>query len=62
MKEAEKEIEKLGRERDRLSEVLQSGGTDHQALARTGAQLADVVARIDAAEHRWLEAAEALGG
>jgi hypothetical protein len=61
MREVEKELDKLARERARLDTAMQAAVADHAELARVGAALADVVARIEAAEQRWLEAGEALG-
>lgn len=46
--------------RDELDAQLAASSTDHEALARLGAELATVGAELGEAEERWLElAAEA---
>jgi ATP-binding cassette subfamily F protein uup len=53
--QAEREVEKLAGRRDALVAELASAGTDHEALARVGAELAAAEAALAAAEERWLE-------
>jgi uncharacterized protein involved in exopolysaccharide biosynthesis len=57
MREVEKEVARLGSERDWLGDAL-SKTSDHIELARVGRQLADVQARLAAAETRWFSLAE----
>ncbi len=57
MREVEKEVARLGSERDGLGDAL-SKTSDHIELARVGRQLADVQARLAAAETRWFSLAE----
>ncbi len=57
LKEAEKDLAKLARQREKLAEQLVSAGNDHTELARVGTELAAVDAAIAAAEERWLEVA-----
>jgi hypothetical protein len=56
LREADKELARLERERSKLeAEVAGAAGTgDHEALARLGATLADIQARQIDAEERWL--------
>jgi len=58
LRETEKRIDRLQRQRDSLSEAL-SGVTDHVELRRLGADLADVQAALMDAEETWLAEAEA---
>jgi ATP-binding cassette subfamily F protein uup len=58
MRNAEREVATLTAERDALAESLTAAGSDHEALARISHDLADVQARLDAAEERWLTLAE----
>ena len=58
LKTAEREVADLTQRRDELSAQLASVGTDHEALARIGTELAEAQAALDAAEVRWLELAE----
>ena len=53
--QAEREVEKLTGRRDELVAELAAAGTDHEALARIGADIAAVEADLAAAEERWLE-------
>ena len=57
LREAEREMGRLGRQRDELSESLHAT-VDHVELARLGRQLADVQDRLSQAENRWLALAE----
>jgi ATP-binding cassette subfamily F protein uup len=59
---AEAEMEKATAERDGLLADLAAAGTDHVALARVAETLAAAEARLSAAEERWLELSEELGG
>jgi ABC transport system ATP-binding/permease protein len=57
MRELDKELSRLGRQRDRLNDALHSA-TDHLELARLGTELADVQDSLTTAEERWLALAE----
>nr|MBA2282787.1 hypothetical protein [Acidimicrobiia bacterium] len=59
LKDVEKELAALRRKQARLTEAL-IGVVDHEALARTGAELAEIDAAVAAAEERWLGAATEL--
>ncbi len=59
---AEAEMEKAAAERDGLLADLAAAGNDHVALARIAETLAAAEARLSAAEERWLELSEELGG
>ena len=59
---AEAEMEKAAAERDGLLADLAAAGGDHVALARVADTLASAEARLSAAEERWLELSEELGG
>ncbi len=41
--------------RTALSADMERAGGDHEALARLGAELADVAAELETVEERWLE-------
>jgi hypothetical protein len=56
MREAEKTVSRLERQRDKLAARL-GEATDHQEMARVGAELAEVQGELDAAEELWLELA-----
>jgi ATP-binding cassette subfamily F protein uup len=58
MRNAEREVAALTAERDGLAESLGSAWSDHEALTRISHELADVQAKLDAAEERWLKLAE----
>ncbi|HMQ25296.1 MAG TPA: hypothetical protein PKA98_04870, partial [Acidimicrobiales bacterium] len=58
MREADKEVQKLARRRDRLHEELLEAAADHQELARLGTEEAEVAAELEAAEEAWLALAE----
>ncbi len=53
VKEVEREITRLERQRDALHDEL-AGTTEYTALARVGAEIAEVASRLGAAEERWL--------
>ncbi len=55
IRQTEKDLARLERQRDRITEQVESARDDHQELARLGAELATVGAEIEAVEHRWLE-------
>jgi hypothetical protein len=59
---AESDMEKAAAERDGLLADLAAAGNDHVALARIAETLAAAEARLVAAEERWLELSEELGG
>jgi ATP-binding cassette subfamily F protein uup len=59
---AERELEAASEERDRLAGRLVTVGGDHQLLAAAATDLAAAEERLSAAEARWLELAEELGG
>ena len=61
LREAEKEMTRLGRQRDKLHDALVST-TDHVELTRLGAELRSVQDELDAVEERWLALAEGLRG
>ncbi|HEV7888580.1 MAG TPA: ABC transporter C-terminal domain-containing protein, partial [Acidimicrobiales bacterium] len=58
LRNAERDVAALTAERDGLAESLAAAGSDHEALSRTATGLAEVQARLDAAEERWLALAE----
>jgi len=60
LRETEKSIAALERQRDRLVAELEMAGSDVDALARVGTELAGLEAELGAAEARWLDLAEAL--
>ena len=57
LRETEKQMAKLGRQRDKLHDALVAT-TDHVELTRLGAELRDVQDELDAAEEQWLALAE----
>lgn len=58
LREAEKEVAKLTRRRERLHAELVAAATDHVELARLGTEEAEVSRQLAEAEDRWLELAE----
>ena len=62
LREAEKDITRLTRRRERLTEDLVENATDHVALTRLGAELATVEGELAATEERWLELASEAEG
>jgi ATP-binding cassette subfamily F protein uup len=59
LRNAEREVSTLTATRDSLSQQLaQAGHRDHEALTRVSHDLAEVQARLEAAEERWLALAE----
>ncbi len=61
VRQAERTVATLEVERDALSDELLGAGSDHGALARIGHALADVQARLAAAEDAWLELTDEAG-
>lgn len=55
MKTAEKEMAKFEKKVATLREELQAAGTDHEAIARVGTELAEHEAALAEAEETWLE-------
>ncbi|MEI7801353.1 MAG: ABC-F family ATP-binding cassette domain-containing protein [Bacteroidota bacterium] len=50
-----KELEKLEEEKIKLTEVLQSGISDHEELMKSGSRLSDVIELLEQKGNRWLE-------
>ena len=61
LRESEKDLMRLGRQRDRLHDALVAT-TDHVELTRLGAELVQLQQELDAAEERWLTLAEEAEG
>jgi ATP-binding cassette subfamily F protein uup len=59
---AEREVADRTAERDQLAAELARGDADHTTVAQLATSLADAEVRLSAAEERWLELAEELGG
>ena len=55
LKVAERDMARLQELVDRLTDALHVAGTDHEALARIGADLASHEAELATAEEEWLE-------
>jgi len=60
LRDAEREMAALEQRRAELAGDLAAAGTDHEALARAGTELASVEEQLATAEHRWLELADEL--
>ena len=60
IKDIDKELVRLGKQRTRLEAAMLEAASDHQALTALGAEFAEVTAAHDAAEERWLELADEL--
>jgi ATP-binding cassette subfamily F protein uup len=58
LREAEKEMARLARQRDDLGEALVAAGDDHLELARLGRELEVVQRDLGKSEDRWLALAE----
>jgi ATP-binding cassette subfamily F protein uup len=58
LRQAEQEMERLARQRDKLNEDLVGAGADHLRLAELGRRLAEVQHRLTDVENRWLALAE----
>ena len=57
LREAEKEMARWERQRDRITEALVAA-PDHQEMTRLGVQLAEAQRALDRAEEQWLSLAE----
>ncbi|HEY5096922.1 MAG TPA: ABC-F family ATP-binding cassette domain-containing protein [Acidimicrobiales bacterium] len=57
LREAEKEMARLERQRDRITGAL-TAAQNHQEMTRLGAELAEAQRALDQAEERWLSLAE----
>jgi predicted nucleic acid-binding Zn-ribbon protein len=57
LRDADKELAKLGRQRDKMHDALVAT-TDHVELTRLGAELRAVQDEIERTEERWLALAE----
>lgn len=53
-----KDIEKLETEKNKLTEQLQTGGTNHEELMNSGTRLTKVIELLDEKGNRWLELSE----
>ncbi len=58
--QVERELDSLERERERLAAEVDASRSDHEALARVGAELGAVQARLAACEDDWLRLSEEL--
>jgi ATP-binding cassette subfamily F protein uup len=58
LREAEKNMVRLQRQRDRITQAL-TGAVDHVEMTRLGGELAEAQAALDEAEEQWLALAEA---
>jgi ABC transport system ATP-binding/permease protein len=58
LKQVDKDLAALHRRQAELELELTAAGTDHEALARIGAAMAEVAARVATAEESWLELSE----
>ncbi len=54
LREAEKQLTRLEKQRAALEQKLAEAGADHDLLATVGTDLAEVVARLEATEEEWL--------
>jgi ATP-binding cassette subfamily F protein uup len=57
LREAEKQMVRLHRQRDRVTQAL-TGATDHVEMTRLGGELTQAQAALDRAEEHWLALAE----
>jgi ABC transport system ATP-binding/permease protein len=57
LKNAERDLSKATKERDKLTAELEAAGSNYEAAAAIGTKLAEVQARLDSAEELWLEVA-----
>lgn len=60
LKAAEKRIAALDKRRGVLTKELDAAGSDHEALARVGAELAECEGELETVEEQWLELSEEL--
>jgi ATP-binding cassette subfamily F protein uup len=58
LRQAEKEMVRLQRQREKITEALTEAG-DHHEMTRLGAQLTEAQRALDEVEERWLSLAEA---
>jgi ATP-binding cassette subfamily F protein uup len=58
LKDLERDIEKLNKEKAQLTEQLSSPGGDHNDILKISHQLEEVIHALDAKETRWLELSE----
>lgn len=58
LRQVEKDVARLERRKAKLEQELAEAGTDHEVLARVGADLATVGRELAEAEERWIELAE----
>jgi ATP-binding cassette subfamily F protein uup len=58
LREAEKDMARLARQRDELHEAMAASGDDYVELARLGQALAELQATLTESENRWLVLAE----
>ena len=61
LRDTEKQIAKLGRQRDKLHDTLVAT-TDHVELTRLGAELRAIQNELEATEEQWLALAEEAEG
>jgi ABC transport system ATP-binding/permease protein len=57
LRETEKQMNRLQRRRDKITEAL-TGSVDHHELTRLGGELAAIQSELDEVEERWLALAE----
>ncbi len=58
LRQAEKELTRLERDKARLEQRLVEAGDDHERLAAIGTELAEVTAALTSTEERWMSLAE----
>ncbi len=58
LRQAEKDMAKLGKKKAGLEEKLAAAGSDHELLASLGAELAEVTAELEQTEEQWIQLAE----
>jgi ATP-binding cassette subfamily F protein uup len=56
----EKEIEELNKQKLKIEEFLNSGSSNHNLLEEKAKEIAEIIAKIDNKELRWLELSELL--
>ncbi len=56
----EKEIEELNKQKLKIEEFLNSGSSNHNLLEENAKEIAEIIAKIDNKELRWLELSELL--
>lgn len=62
IRESEKQLTRLEREKSKLTDALIAAGTDHHKLAEIGAELAEVESQLVQEEERWLQLSEEREG